>query len=469
MNSYKKLVGNSFIFAIGNLGSKLISLILVPLYTHYLSTGEYGGVDLVMTTASMFVPIVSAGIYEAVLRFIMDKNQSTDVIISNSFFVSVIGCLIAFLFYPILKYLGILGNNLLFLYFILLLIIFERVFSQYARATNNIKIFSMNGMLLTLNTGILNILFLVYFELGVFGYFLSIIFAYVISIVFLILTTKVYKEIRFSSLNLKLTKRLLNYSIPMVPNSLMWWVISASSRYFIFFFINSSANGLFAIASRIPALINIVNQVFTQAWQLSAIEEYENENKSKFYTNVFSYLSSIMFLGTSAIIAIVKVLFDFLFASEYYEAWRVVPFLLLGAVFSSFSGFFGTNYIAAKKTKGVFKTSVYGGITSMIFNLLLIPTLGIEGAGISSMASFFVMFVIRFFDTKQFIDIEINWRLFTSNVIIIFIQIGILMMQLERVSETIIEAILFIILLVTNRNLMTPIVEIIKSLKKRNK
>lgn len=457
MNSYKKLINNSFIFAIGSMGSKLISFILVPLYTYYLSTEQYGTVDLVTTTVVMLLPVVSASIFEALLRFVMEKDKPTEVIMTNSLVISLIGFLIFLMFYPILNFFNVFGDNLIYLYIILLLQILERVFAQYVRAIGEIKIFALNGILLTLATGSLNILFLVNFKMGVPGYFLSVILANIISVLFLIIVSKAYKNIKFSSINKEISVSMLLFSIPMIPNALMWWLVNASSRYFILFFVGVGANGLFAVASKIPSLINLVNQVFTQAWQISAIEEYENKEKSQFYSNVFTYLSTVLFLGSSALIVIIKWLFDTVFAAEYYDAWRAVPFLLLATVFSSFSGFLGTNYIAAKQTKGVFKTSVYGGIISVIFNLVFIPLFGMIGAGISSMTSFFVIFLIRFFDTKKFIEMTINWLLFIKNILVIYIQIGVLMLNLSPVLEFSVVFTLFLILLFANRNLFKPL------------
>lgn len=467
MNSYKKLVGNSLVFGIGTLGSKIISLALVPLYTYYLSTAEYGAVDLIMTTVTMLLPIASASIFEAVLRFVMDKNKNSNAILSNSIFIGVVGFAIIFSFYPILSYYNVFDKYLLYLYLLLFVQIFESIFTQYTRGSGKIKIFAVNGILLTFLIGILNIFFLVFLEMGIQGYFWAMILSNAFSIIFLISVTNVVYEIRFANINKETMKQMLLYSIPMIPNSIMWWMINASSRYFILFFVGVSANGLFAVASKIPSVISIVNQVFTQAWQLSAIEEYDSENKSKFYTNVFSYLSSLMFLGTSAVIVIVKYLFSFLFPIEYYDSWQVVPFLLLGAVFSSFSGFLGTNYIAAKQTRGVLKTSIYGGIVSLLLNVVFIPLLGIVGAGVSSMFSFFVMFLIRYFDTKKFVEIKVKWGRFFFNIIIIFIQIIILLVSFSSGIEFVIEVILFMVLIIINRNLFTPLLIIMKSLKKR--
>lgn len=460
MNSYKKLINNSFIFAIGNLGSKLITFILVPLYTFYLSTEQYGTVDLVMTTITMLLPIVSASIYDGVLRFIMDKDKPRDVIVTNSMFIGILGMIIAFLFYPVLSFLNIFKGNLIFMYLILIVQFLQLFIAQFSRAIGKIKIYAVNGLLLTSSIAIFNILFLVYFNFGIKGYFWSHILANIISIIFLVIFTKIYKSLNFSKISSKTLKELLNYSVPLIPNSLMWFLVNASSRYFILFFIGISSNGIFGVASKIPALISLINQIFSQAWQISAIEEYENENKANFYSNVFTYLSSVLFIGSSALIVALKLLFNLAFSSDYYIAWKVVPFLLIGTIFSSLSGFLGTNYIAAKETKGVFKTSVYGGIISIILNFIFIPTFGIIGAGISSMVSFFLIFMIRFYDTKKYINMTIDWFLFIKTLIIIFIQIAVLMVPISIMSEFIIEVILFLILLVINKELFKPLLRI---------
>src|SRR5699024_8845474 len=106
---------------------------------------------------------------------------------------------------------------------------------------------------------------------------------------------------------------------------------------------------------------------------------------------------------------ILKLAFSFLFSSEFYSSWQPVPFLILSSVFSAFSSFIGVAYAASEQTKGVFKTSIYGGILSFTFNLIFIPTVGIIGAGISSVVSFFFMFIIRYFDTREILTLKIKW------------------------------------------------------------
>lgn len=453
MSSYKKLFNNIVIFGIGVLGSRLISFLLVPLYTYYLSQGEYGTVDIVMTTISMLLPIVSGTMHESVIRFAMNKTYKENEVIINALYISGIGFLVFLLFYPILKTFNFLEGYLEYLYVLLFLQGLKQIFAQYARGLGETKKFALDGIITTFFTGSFNIIFLVYFEWGVNGYFLAYIFGYFISVIYLLLSVRPFKNVRITDIKKGILNTFLRYSIPLIPNSLMWWLINSSSRYFINWFVGIDANGIFAVSSKIPALINIISQVFSQAWQLSAFEEFEKSNGSRFYSNVFDLYLTVLLLATSVITIILKPTFYLAFSSSFYIAWRSVPFLLLGTVFSAASGFIGVAYTASKKTTGVFKTSVYGGVISLVLNIIFIPAFGTVGAGISSMLSFFLMFIVRYFDTRNLIRMEVQWKKVNLMLLLIGIQIVVLFLNLRSNLEFIINSIILLVILFINRKI----------------
>lgn len=452
MQSYKKLINNSFIFAIGTIGSRLVSFLLVPLYAYYLTSESYGTVDLIITTVSMIIPVITLSIYEAILRFAVDKKIDNKALFSNSLSIVLGGYLISVLFYPVLYNFNVFGDYLIFFYIILLLQSLQMILQQFARGIGAVRKFVINGILVTLLTGIFNIVFLVGLDFGVYGYLAATILALFLSILYLFLVLKLGNYMSFKSIELNKVKELLIYSLPMVPNSIAYRLTNSSSRYFILYFLGAGANGLFAVASKLPLVINIVNQVFTQAWQLSAFEEYEKDNISDFYSTVFSYLSIVLFMATAGILTFTKPLFSMFFTTEYFAAWQPVPFLMIGVVFSSFSGFFGTNYTASKETGGVFRTSIYGGISTLILNLILIPTFGLIGAGLSSTFSFFIVFIIRYFDTKKYIKIIVDWKKTWVNLLIILAQTVIMFLGFSLITETILLIVLFLFMLVYNRS-----------------
>lgn len=461
MNSYTKLFKNSIIFAIGNLGSKLVSILLVPLYTYYLSTGEYGTVDLIITTTNMLVPVVSLSMAEASLRFAMDKSVDKKSTITNAIYIAAIGLILSLIAFPILSYLNVFGEYLALFYGYLFFNIVDIILAQYLRGIGYSRAFAANGIILTLSTGLLNILFIVNFGMGVNGYLISLILANLISIIYLAFNIRFWEAFNLKLLDKELQKELIKYSIPLIPNSLMWSAINSSSRYFILFFIGVQANGLFAVASKIPLVINIASQIFSQAWQISAIEEAESNTSKDFYTNIFKYLSVAMFLSVSLVLLILKPLFGFAFSSDYYMAWQSTPFLLLGAVFSSFSNILGATYIANKQTIGVFRTSIWGGLLSLVANAVLIPTIGLVGAGISSCMSFALMFYLRFKDTQKFNNMKINWKVFNGSLGIVLLQTSILLLNLNYIIEVLINLGLLIIFLFVNKEFVLFVKDII--------
>ena len=463
MNSYKKLMNNSLVFAIGSLGSKLLYVLLLPLYTYYLTTSEFGNVDIITTTATMLIPVISFSMYDAIMRFALNKEISNSSVISNGILVASIGIIASFFLIPLLSIFKVFSELTFYLFIIISVQIFERILAQYARGIGKINIFAINGILLTFTTAILNIVLIVNLSLGVQGYLLSIVYANIVSIIFLLVATKAYSKIRIRFFDLTLIKSMLSYSLPLIPNTLMWWLINASSRFFILNFIGLSANGMYAVASRIPSLLGIVTEIFSQAWQLSAIEEYENDSKSDFYSKVLRQYVAMLSIGVSFILVIIKPLISFLFSSEYYNSWEAIPFLIIGVMFSSLSGFLGAFYIASKETRGVFKTSIYGGAISVVFNIVLIPNLGLIGAGISSMISFGSMFLLRYRDARNYVEISIKWRSFIINLILLYSQLILLFLNMDMKHEIIIELFIFLIIVFFNKDIFNFILFFIKS------
>lgn len=469
MNPYKKLLNNSVIFAVGNLGSKIINFMLVPLYTFYLTTEEYGVADLITVTISLLLPVLSANIFEASLRFAIDSAEDQSRVLNNSIFVGIIGSIVTLLSFPLFQLFFEDTRLTMFMIFLIIVQMFRTILSQFARGIGQVKVFAVNGVLLTFATAIYNILLLTVFELGLDGYLLSIGLAYLTSIIHLSIKLNILSHIKLKDFDQVYIKLMLKYSIPMIPNNIMWWLINASNRYFILNYLGASANGIYAISARIPGLISIVSTIFMQAWQLSAIEEYENDDKSQFYTTVFNAYSSLLFLFSGAIIVIIKPLIANFFNPTYFDSWENVPLLLLGVVFSCLSSFLAANYLASKETKGAFKTSIVSGVASIVFNLVFIPKFGLLGAGLSNMLSFLIMFLVRYFDTRKYVEIQINWFKLITNTMIILLQMFVQFLGFTTAIELSILTGLFIVQLLVNLQFIVDVISRLIHLVKSRK
>lgn len=459
MNPFKKLLNNSIIFTIGSIGSKLITILLVPLYTYQLSSEVYGKIDLISITASLIMPILSLSIYEATLRMSMEKDTDRSEILNVSLFMYLIGSFVLILISSFIFSFNIVDKNFVTFFTILTILqTLEITFSQFLRGIDKIKEFAFKGILSAVILTLSNILFIVKFNMGLSGYFISLILSNFVAILYMAVVCKNYLIINFRLINITLLKKMLIYSIPLIPNSILWWIMNASNRYMIGIFVGLSANGLFAIANKIPSIMQVFTNIFTQAWQISAIEESDSDKRDDFFSKTFQIYSTFLFFIVLIILLFLKLIFSYAIASEYYYAWTAAPFLLLSLVYSSFSGFLGTNYLVSKKTAGVMTTTVIGAIGNIFLGLIFIPTLGIIGASLSSLLSSVIVWLLRVFDTKKFIKIKYAYKIFLLNNFLIFISIGNIFLNDQFLFEFCINVILIFCFLLTNKNLLFDLI-----------
>ncbi|MFD2305637.1 polysaccharide biosynthesis C-terminal domain-containing protein [Enterococcus termitis] len=468
MNKYKKLINNSIIFAVGNVGSKLILIFLMPFYTRYLTPGEFGTVDLVTTTTSMLLPIVSFSVYEAVLRYVLDKAYDESEIISNGTMITIIGSIFLSIFMVMLKKFGVLENeHLIYFYLILITQSFQSLFAQYARGVGRIKLYAVNGIIATIVTAFSAVILLAYFKLGVKGYLLSIVLANGLSVIFLFLFLSLRKHIRVTNINKTLIKKMLYYSIPLIPNAFSWWLSNASSRFFILFFCGVQINGLFAVANKIPTLLTMLNTIFFQSWQLSAIEEYDSYQKKEYYSTVYANYYQMLFLAISFLLLILKLLIPFFVSKKFFDSWLYIPPLLAATLYSSLSSFLGTIYIAAEQTTRILFTTIVGGAANIILNLLLIPFLGGIGAGIGSWLSFFVIWYIRSKDTKKIVELSVDRKKFVMNHLLFFLQCCLIYVVRDNLVLFSLQFCLFLANCFTNKEFLSNVLTIFLKRGKR--
>lgn len=162
-------------------------------------------------------------------------------------------------------------------------------------------------------------------------------------------------------------------------------------------FLGSAANGIYAVAYKIPTILTILASVFMDAWQLSAIAESCGDRRAhlQFYGRVWDAFASAVFLGAGGIIALSPLLIRILADEPYYSAWQYIPMLTLSMAAASCSQFMGSVYVVTKKSTASFWTSLAGAGTNIVLNLWLIPMLGIQGAAVATFVSCLAVFLIR--------------------------------------------------------------------------
>ena len=409
---------------------------MLPLYTRFLSTSDYGKLDIIQTTISLLIPLITLQAVEAVFRYSVDmkKKSNASVVLINGLFLCLLGMVISLSLYPVFNKVEPFSSYIGLFYLIMFLNMACDVMKQFVRGLGKITVFVVSDLSYTASIVLFNVIFLTVIQLGLRGYLLSIVLAQLVTMAVLLIFGNIVDNLDLRSFDRSFLKSMLIYSVPLIPNALMWWVMNVSDRYMLTYFIGFDATGIYSVSYKFPSLITLVNSIFFMAWQLSAMEQYGKDGYERFYRNVFGALSSLLLVSTSFVLVILKPLLMIFVAEAFYESWKYVPLLLVGTVFQAFSSFFGTNYTASKKTKGAFSTSVVGGIVNIGINFALIPIWGIQAAAFSTMAAYVAMWLMRVKDTQKFVKIEVDWR----NLLLSLTVIGIQILGLYLIENTLI-------------------------------
>ncbi|GHU76609.1 hypothetical protein FACS189461_4370 [Spirochaetia bacterium] len=214
---------------------------------------------------------------------------------------------------------------------------------------------------------------------------------------------------------------MLRYSVPLIPNSIMWWVVGALNRPLMENYLGMYAVGIFGVANKFSGVLSMLFYMFSMSWQISVLEEFGKEGYGHFFNRMFRLVITGLLLLFFVITISSKFLIHIFTTEEFFEAWIYVPVLTLGVVFSGISGFVGCNFSATRESKYLFYSSIWGAITAIFCNILLIPKFGILGAAISVPISFAVMAVSRILYTWRYVKIKNIMRY------VVMLAIGILM------------------------------------------
>ena len=427
-NKYTTLISNTIIFALGTFGSKLLVFLLMPLYTSVLTTAEYGAMDVVVNVSNMLLPLVIVSINDGVIRFGMDRAYKRRDVFSTGIWVSLAGFGIFLIFWPAMKKIGMISDYTALIYLYVLAAALQGVSAQFVRAMGLVRLFAFNGILNTLSTVVFNVLFLVVMKWGMYGYVLSVILSNVASMIFLWIAARLYRYMRWwKGIDRDTVREMIIYSLPLIPATIMWSITNVSDRFFVTHYLGEAQNGIYSVAYKLPTIISVISAIFTQAWQLSAIGERESDDREQFYSNIFKSYQTIVFLAAGGILLLIKPLMHLLVSDSFFEAWQYTPLLVVSVVFSCFSSYFASFYMASKKNIMAMVTIFLGARLNVVLNYYLIPIYGLNGAAGATAASYIFIFVIRAIDTRRLFCIDLGLRKLLLNSLLLGLQAWLLM------------------------------------------
>lgn len=411
MGNYRYLLKNVGLLTLSNFATKLLTFFLVPLYTSVLTTSEYGLYDAFYTTVGVLLPIVTLNIQEGVLRFALEKDYDTNAVATVGFRCTMLGTTLVMLGLFFVSASGLFKLTPLYAFYFLLMFAtqaFSGLLLFYARGTDRIADLSISGVLGSFVTITLNVAFLLPLNMGIDGYFLANIFGPLTQVAYLSVRTGFFKHMRLFVRYGAEMKELAFYSLPLVANSIAWWITSVSDRYVVIFFCGIAANGIYSVASKIPSILSVLQGIFSQAWTLSVVKDYDPDDKSGFFSNTYAAYNCVLTIACSAIIATDKLLASFLYAKDFYPAWRYVPWLTIAILFGALSNYLGGFFTAVKDSRSFAISSVAGAVTNVILNLFLVPSFGPMGAAVATTFCYIEVWLLRYLRSMQYVHLHVS-------------------------------------------------------------
>lgn len=410
MKKQAELAKNTIIISIGKICTQFMSFFLLPLYTAALTTEEYGLVDLFGTYTSLLLPIVLMQIDQALFRYMIDKRDNykdmSEIISTAILFVLGQCGIVVVIFVIIQPFLTL--NYKWFLLIYLLVSVWSTMMLQLARGFGKNVIYSIGSFLSAATQILCNVLFLLVFKWGIVGMFTAIACGHIVCAAFIAIRLNIFKYIKIRFLKKKVLMTLLTYSIPLIPNALCWWALSAADRLIVSTFLGINYNGLCAVAHKFAFVVITFYNIFNISWTESASVHINDEDRDVFFKSIIESMFKLFSCLCVGIIACMPFAFKLLVNESFNEAYGLIPIYMVASLFNVLVGLYSVVYVALKKTKEIAQTSIFSGIINIVVHLVIIKYVGVYAAPISSAVAFGIMGIYRYIDIQKYVKVKLN-------------------------------------------------------------
>lgn len=412
MSLLRDFFKSSSLYFLGNVLTKLIGFLMLPIFTEYLNTNEYGYYDVANTYLNLVISFLFLDIYVGIMRFIYDQKETETAYrpIFNGFLIFMVSLVL----YSIISW-GIWFFNdipyFIYIYGYGICLVFNNLYGYMARAFKKNLLFAGSGIVATLITAIINFVGLKYFHANIEILYIAAMLGLLSQIIVIECHVPVLRKLSFSLYDRKLFFSLYKFSLPLCLNSLAFWLLTGYGNVMISRLLGLEQNGVYSIAVKFALVINLVAMCFNMAWQEVSFERGNEDRTSLglFYSRAINLLISFLCIGMLCLIHFSYIVFPYMIDSQYAEAFSIIPLAILSAGIAVVSSFMGQIYAALKKTNVIMYSTVTAAIVNMICMPLFISRWGIHGAILSLILSYLLNVVMRFFWIRSMVHIRLNY------------------------------------------------------------
>jgi O-antigen/teichoic acid export membrane protein len=405
------------VYGIGNALGVAGSFLLIPLYTHVLSTAEYGELELLYRIADVLILIMFMGVRQAYIRFYFDHNNDSEwhriVTGTTVFFVFISSVAVTILFLPFQKFVmdtvfhGSVADSVLLmvLSWVPLEMLVNVGLTYFQIRLRSITYVVINVLRLVFYIG-LNVWLVYGLNYGVAGVFVAQI-AVTGAIALAILGYLVWQ--REMRLSIPLIRQMLGYGAPYLPAAFFMYVINNSDRFFLGYFDSLDSVGVYALAGKVGmAATMFLVDPFLKVWSPFVFENQSKPNGPAVISRAFTLFTLATITMSLGISVLAPVLLPIVVNEKFAAAYSLIPLVSLATVFYGLTHLADVGILISKQTK--YKPLIFGiaaGV-SILANAALVPKLGAFGAAGASVLAFLALLVVNFRISTRFYHVPLE-------------------------------------------------------------
>lgn len=415
-----KFLKNSIIYFVGDFLSKIVTFLLLPVYSKYLVPEDFGYFDLVNSYIMILIPMLTLEIWAGMMRFIAEENKDVGInsIISNGMFTLIVPGIFMVVFSALNFFyfdIGYFGYIVVYAMVYLL----QKYYIFICRSVASNKTFAVSGLINTLVAGLSNYYMIVSLGMGLNSLFIAAILGLSSQIIFIELRIALRKRLYFHYLEANKIKALLKFSFPLCVGSLLYYLINFYDKQVLESMVGLEANGFYAMASKFTMAIVFITGAFTMAWQDISFMRGDDQSNYEYFTRVCDMYIKVVFIGSGVLICILFFVFPIIVDAKYEASYLLLPLSIIATVLATTGNFISQTLGALKKTNVILYSSIFSTLFNIVFAHYFISSYGANGVNILLIITFLLNLLYRMIYLK-FIY-KMNFNIFLMAILLFFL------------------------------------------------
>lgn len=409
----KALFKNTGIIAIGQISTKIVNFLLLPLYTALLTKEEYGLVDVLSTYSGFIVVIISMQMTQAAFRFLVtcrEDETEKKCVISTIGFYSLVALAIYTLVFIIIHPLISLSYKWFLLIHVCSTMLLQ-LCSNISRGLGKNADYATGNFISAATAIALNVITIAWLRLGVRAMLASYIIGHIFGSIYIIFRSHIAHYIDLKKATREKFKVIIQYSLPLVPNEISWSVIHASDRLVVQHFMNLAANGLIAVASKFSVIYTTAFSIFNTAWTEQVVLHYNDVGGKEYISDMFNKMVTFFASIAIGIISCMPFLFGVFVNDSFSESYGLVPWYMIAVFFNVIIGMISAVYLINNETTKIAISTMIAAAINLIVDIALINYIGAYAAPVSSICGYATISILRLVDVNRrycHISIKLN-------------------------------------------------------------